>query len=135
MRLDNIRILTENFPTAFEFYKEILGLNLMWGNETSNYASFAFPKGGTIGLFKKNLMSIAVGTNELPHDIEIQDKLCLIVEVEDIESKYEILKNQGIDFVNPPEKRPDWGLITAHLRDPDGNLIEMFTPIVEDDNE
>jgi hypothetical protein len=40
-----------------------------------------------------------------------------------------VLKARGAQFVADLTDRPDWGIRTAHLRDPDGNLIELNSPL------
>ena len=34
-----------------------------------------------------------------------------------------------MEFVNEPKDYPAWTIQAAHLRDPDGNLIELFTSL------
>ena len=36
---------------------------------------------------------------------------------------------KGINFINEPTDMPDWGMRVVHLRDPEENLIEFFTPL------
>lgn len=47
-------------------------------------------------------------------------------EVDDVDVAYQQLRDKGITFVTEPLDRPDWGIRTAHFRDPDGNLIEIY---------
>jgi len=35
-------------------------------------------------------------------------------------------------MVNKPKNMNDWGIRLAHFRDPDGNLIEINQPIVQE---
>lgn len=56
--------------------------------------------------------------------------LVLDFEVEDVDALYARLKNTIGEWVQPPTTQP-WGNRSMLLRDPDGNLINMFaTPIV-----
>lgn len=47
--------------------------------------------------------------------------------VADVDAGYRFCLRQGGRAVAPPADRPEWapGLSTAHLRDPDGNLLEL----------
>ena len=38
---------------------------------------------------------------------------------------------KGVEFAVGPTDRPDWYLRTAHFRDPEGNLIELYHGIHE----
>jgi hypothetical protein len=55
----------------------------------------------------------------------------LVFEASDLDSKVQSLKARGVEFVADLEDRPDWGIRTAHLRDPEGNLIELNSPLPE----
>jgi catechol 2,3-dioxygenase-like lactoylglutathione lyase family enzyme len=43
-----------------------------------------------------------------------------------VDEVYELVKEQNGIVVTQPQDRPDWGIRTAHFRDPDGNLIEIY---------
>lgn len=40
MELTHIRLLVDNYKDCFHFYKDILGFEVTWGDENSNYADF-----------------------------------------------------------------------------------------------
>ena len=40
-----------------------------------------------------------------------------------------LLKEKGVIFVNEPTDMVDWGSRTVLLRDPEDNLIELFSPL------
>jgi catechol 2,3-dioxygenase-like lactoylglutathione lyase family enzyme len=42
----------------------------------------------------------------------------------DIDAVYRRLRERGVSFEHPPEKR-DWGGTLAFLRDPDGNVLTL----------
>lgn len=45
----------------------------------------------------------------------------------------EEMKKKGVEFVTEPHDQDAWYLRVAHLRDPDGNLVELFNNLrVED---
>jgi len=48
--------------------------------------------------------------------------------VEDIDKEYERLRNVISEFVQEPTTQP-WGNRSLLFRDPDGNLINFFTPV------
>jgi lactoylglutathione lyase len=122
LRLTHVRLLIRDFPACFRFYRDVLGFEVLWGEEGGPYADF---KAGdaTVALFDRRLMAEAVGTAGKPVEVDAQDRVLLICAVEDVDAAYDQLKARGIKFVTEPQDRPDWGIRTAHFRDPDGNQI------------
>ena len=80
-----------------------------------------------LAIFDRQRMAEALETTHKPKDVDCQDRVALIFEVKDVDATYNHLKKQGLKFVTKPTDRPAWGLRTSHLRDPDGNLIELYT--------
>ena len=124
MNLTHVRLLVTDMPACFRFYRDVLGLTPKEGNESKTYTAFeAGP--ATIALFERELMAESVGTLDRPSDVECQDRAALIIATTDVDAVHETLAARGASFVNPPHDRADWGIRCVHLRDPDGNLIEI----------
>jgi lactoylglutathione lyase len=70
-------------------------------------------------------MSASMGTLSLPAEAQVQDKVALVFSVDDVDSTTEQLRSRGAQIVVEPTGHPEWGIRTVHLRDPDGNLIEV----------
>jgi len=51
--------------------------------------------------------------------------------VDDVDAEYDKLKQLVSDFVNKPTTMP-WGNRSLLFRDPDGNLVNFFTPVTPD---
>jgi predicted enzyme related to lactoylglutathione lyase len=49
--------------------------------------------------------------------------------VDEVDAAYDALTAMGIKFLAPPSDRPEWLARIVHLRDPAGNLIELWAPI------
>ncbi|MGH9410709.1 MAG: VOC family protein [Vicinamibacterales bacterium] len=129
LKFDNIRLLVTNFDETFVFYRDVLGLTPTWGKPGENYASFAFLGGTQLALFKRQLMAEAVGAASKPATRAEQDTAALILTVDDVDAEYARLTAKGARFIAPPQNQDAWGIRAAHLRDPDGNLIEIFSPL------
>jgi catechol 2,3-dioxygenase-like lactoylglutathione lyase family enzyme len=129
MQLNYVRLLVNDFTACFRFYRDVLGMTVTWGEEGSGYADFAVDDSFSLALFDRSDMAQALGTAHLPANAEAQDRVALIFGVEDVEAATQALTRQGVSFVTPPTDHPDWGIRTAHFRDPDGNLIEIFNPL------
>ncbi|XEC93503.1 VOC family protein [Paenibacillus tarimensis] len=126
MELDNIRLLVNRFDDCFRFYQERLGFTVLWGELGGGYASFGTANGKSIAIFSRAEMAQVVGTSHVPSEIEAQDKFVLILKVHDLEKVVATLKAEGVTIITEIQNRPSWGIRTAHLRDPDGNLLELI---------
>lgn len=122
MSVTNIRLLTHDFRTMFQFYKEQLGLECMYGHEDSNYADF---KLGDIylSLFDKALMMEALNYEDAMTDKHIQQ--IIVVEVTDLNKTYTSLLNK-VNVITEPTPREAWGIKCFHILDPDNNIIEFY---------
>jgi catechol 2,3-dioxygenase-like lactoylglutathione lyase family enzyme len=125
------RLLVSNFKECFLFYRDVMGFKPVFGNEDDVYADF--DTGSTqIVLFDQYFMSKAIGNEHLPASTSAQDKCCLVFAVENVDQTCLLLREQGVQFLTLPEDRQEWGIRTAHFRDPDGNLIEINQPLIRE---
>lgn len=127
MKIDHVRLLVVNFAECFRFYRDVIGLTVKWGNEADSYASFSVPgeEIPNIALFDRQSMADALEIGNIPSEVASQDRSMLIVGVDDVDGTVARLKSMGVQFVLGPQDFPDWGMRSAYLRDPDGNLIEL----------
>lgn len=123
MELTHIRLLVDNYKECFLFYRNVLGFNVSWGDEASNYADFEFD-GVKLALFERKQMADAIGA-EYHLLRKRSDKAALIFKVADVEEKYRELQKK-VDFITEPTVQENWGIKVAHFRDPAGNLIEIY---------
>ncbi len=128
LRLTYDRLLVSDFPASFRFYRDVLGFTATFGDENDVYADFE-AGGVTLALFRRDLMALAVGTADKSEPADSQDKIALIFSVEDVDAAYAELQAKGVSFVTTPQDRTQWGIRTAHFRDPDGNLLEIYSPL------
>ena len=128
LRYETTRILVERFRECFRFYRDVLGLEPRYGTEDDTYADFATGAVG-ISLFDQHEMASVVGTEKLPVRPSSRDHVCLVFGVDSVDSVCAMLRSRGIRLVTEPTDHPDWGIRTAHFRDPDGNVIEINQPL------
>jgi catechol 2,3-dioxygenase-like lactoylglutathione lyase family enzyme len=120
------RLLVSDFKTSFRFYRDVLGFTPTFGDENDVYADFDTGGGTGIALFQRELMSQALGTSGLPVPAwGDQDAFVLVFSVEDVDATCARLQAEGVSLVTEPQDRPEWGIRTAHVRDPEGVLIEI----------
>ena len=103
-----------------------MGFKVTWGKEGEGYASFDAGK-VTLALFKRDIMGRDVGTTNLPSEAKCQDKVALIFQAKNLKAEAAKLKKHGVKLITEETERPDYGISVIHLRDPDGNLIEIFS--------
>ncbi|MCD0466058.1 VOC family protein [Flavobacterium sp. ENC] len=129
MKFSNIRLLVNNFDNCFTFYNDILGLECNWGKPGENYASFTVGGTSVLALFKQELMSSAI-TNGKPGENEIlQDKIAIIIQVDNVDETYITLQNKGVIFLTEPKDMNAWGIRVTHFRDPENNLFELYSDL------
>ncbi|MCW4020815.1 MAG: VOC family protein, partial [Candidatus Bathyarchaeota archaeon] len=91
--------------------------------------SFSVGEETALALFQRQVMAEVIGTTDLPVEAVSQDRMVLIFGVDNLDATVGKLRERGARFVTEPKDNPDWGIRTAHLRDPDGNLIEINSPM------
>jgi catechol 2,3-dioxygenase-like lactoylglutathione lyase family enzyme len=122
------RLLVTDFRACFLFYRDILGFQVGFGTENDTYADFTLGA-VNLSLFDKREMSHALGTAHLPVHASAQDQVCLVFAVENVDATCRQLKARGVSLAVEPTDHLDWGIRTAHFRDPEGNLIEINHPL------
>jgi catechol 2,3-dioxygenase-like lactoylglutathione lyase family enzyme len=127
----HVRVLVDDFTGCVRFYRDVLGLELVFGDEEGGYADFRAGD-GSFALFLRAEMEAAVGDPpELTEGID-RDRVVVVLGVENLEETVETLTLKGANFTTQIVDHPEWGIRTAHLRDPDGNLVELNTPLPGD---
>jgi catechol 2,3-dioxygenase-like lactoylglutathione lyase family enzyme len=123
------RLLVSDFKACFLFYRDVLGLDVVRGNENDGDADFKIGN-LTLGLFERREMADIIGNTELPLTAECQDGVALVFEVQDLDDACQELRHSGVEFATDPMHKPDWGIKTAYFRDPDGNLLGIYEFVV-----
>jgi len=126
MRMSHTRLLVSDYRGCFGFYRDVMGFSVKWGDEDGTYADFDV-HGHQLALFLREPMAEAIGAEPPVPKAEQQDTVCLVFAVENVDAEYRTLVEKGITPINEPHDRKDWGIRCFHLRDPDGNLIEINT--------
>ena len=130
MKFSNVRLLVKDYKKCFKFYTEKLGLEPAWGDENGPYASFKVAEGiEGFALFVSDYMAPVVDNADKSQPANCREKMMAVFEVENVDETYKALLAKDVTFINQPTDMPDWGMRTVHLRDPEENLIEIFTPL------
>lgn len=122
MNLVSLRVITDDIKRLVRFYERVTGLLLTW--YTHDFAEL------TTGS-----CTLAIGSTRTlqffaPGAVRPADNHTAIIEfrVDDVDQEYQKLKDMNIDLVQEPTTMP-WGNRSLLLRDPDGNLVNFFTPV------
>jgi predicted enzyme related to lactoylglutathione lyase len=122
MNLASIRIITPEINRLVKFYEEVTSLSAHWYTEDfaeiiSANCTLAIGSTRTLSLFNKELKQVGSGNN-------------LIIEylVSDVDQQYEKIKHL-LNRVNQEPTTMPWGNRSLLFCDPDGNMINFFTPV------
>ncbi|MEU1384682.1 MULTISPECIES: VOC family protein [unclassified Nonomuraea] len=120
------RLLVRDFPASVAFYRAALGLEPVKVLTEAAYANWDIDGQAGLVLFGREHVAGVIGTSGLP-PAGAQDTVMLVMRVDDVDGEADRLVRLGATVAAPPQDRPAWGpgLRTAHLRDPEGNLIEL----------
>jgi len=133
MELTHVRLLVRDFDACFRFYRDVMAFPVLWGGEGSGYANFEVSAGARLALFGRREMAETVGTAALPAEVACQDRAMLIFEAQDLGGTVAELRARGAEIVVDAADYPGWGIRAAYLRDPDGTLIELNSPLPRSD--
>ena len=123
MNFVSIRMITDDVKRLVEFYEDVTGLSAAWSNDVfaelvTPSCTLAIGSTSTVALFGAGSARAA-------------DNHTAIIEflVDDVDAELERLdKIISGGVVQKPTTMP-WGNRSLLFRDPDGNLINFFTPV------
>lgn len=122
------RLLVDDFPATVAFYegvlRDLLGVEPVKVLPDHRYAHWDISGQSALVLYgRENIAQVTGSTAPGP----AADTTMLVMKVDDVDDAAGCLVRHGAVPVAPPQDRPEWapGLRTAHLRDPEGRLIEL----------
>jgi predicted enzyme related to lactoylglutathione lyase len=124
MNLSSIRIITADIKRLVQFYEIATGMPFTW--YTDDFAEMR-TSSGALAIGSTRTLVFFGGDNVA----SAASNRSVIIEflVDDMDNKYQRLANiTGIDIVQEPTTMP-WGNRSILFRDPDGNLVNFFTPM------
>jgi catechol 2,3-dioxygenase-like lactoylglutathione lyase family enzyme len=127
MKFVNIRLLVSDITTAIRFWRDVMGLHMAYGDEAMGYAYFETDSAG-IELLTRQEFTAALG-EAISTPTPGERPAVLVFRVDDVDTAYTDLVKRGATGVAGPQDRPAWRVRSAYLSDPDGYLIEIYSPL------
>ncbi len=131
MKLINIRLLVSDFPAALKFWRDTIMLPMTFGDETMGYAYFDTGNAG-LELLSRDGFATSLG-EATPTPMPVGHQAVIVFRVDDVDATYADLVKRGAKAVADPVDRPVWQARTAHLSDPDGYLVEIYSQLQASD--
>ncbi|MGW4393384.1 VOC family protein [Streptomyces sp. NPDC004685] len=118
----SIRIITSDVARLVEFYERATGMQAI--RVTEDFAELK-TAGATLAIAGTRTVPLFAPGSARP-----ADNHSVITEflVDDVDRVHQNLTDFVTDFVNEPTTMP-WGNRSLLFRDPDGNLVNFFTPV------
>ena len=123
MNLVSMRVITNDVERLVSFYETLSGNTAT--RYTPDFAELITPR-GTLAIGSTRTLSAFGAENELQPDTN--RSVILEFLVEDVDAEFLRLKDQVPALLQEPTTMP-WGNRSLLFRDPDGNLINFFTPV------
>jgi catechol 2,3-dioxygenase-like lactoylglutathione lyase family enzyme len=125
VQLASVRVITEDLPRLVRFYEAVTGATARWLTDdfvemVTPSATFALSHPRRVAFIGENTPRAAANASAI---IEFL--------VDDVDALFTTLQSEfGGDLVvvQPPTMMP-WGNQSVLLRDPDGSLINLYTPV------
>ena len=120
--LQSTWLITADVRRLVEFYEPLLNRKANWSGE--DYSEFP-TRAGVLAIF-----SAAAQEKYIPSSAEPATNRSVILEfkVADVGAEYRRLQPLVWTWVKPPTTQP-WGTRSIYFRDPDGNLVDLYSPV------
>lgn len=125
MDLVSIRMITDDLERVVQFYERVTGVAAV--RYTPEFAELIMPS-FTLAIGQTQTTQLFGEDSARPAD---NHSVIIEFKVDDVDSEYERLKPIVSEWVQQPTTMP-WGNRSVLFRDPDGNLVNYFTPVTED---
>lgn len=125
MNLVSVRLITDDIQRLVGFYERATGTPAVWS--TPEFAEIS-TSAGTLAIGSTRTVALFA-----PGCAHAADNRTAIVEflVEDVDRRYDELSSWLDDVVTEPTTMP-WGNRSLLFRDPDGNLVNFFSPVTDE---
>ncbi len=125
MKFVSTRLITADVRRLVAFYENVTESAAVWANELfaeipTSAGTLAIGSDKTVPLFAVGAAEPAANRSAIVEFV-----------VDDVDADYERLRSGLADVVTEPTTMP-WGNRALLFRDPDGNLVNLFTPVTDE---
>jgi lactoylglutathione lyase len=125
MNFINVRLLVGDMAAAITFWRDVMRLHMTFGDEAMGYAYFETDSAGVELMTREAFAAALEETASAPAAGE--RPAVLVFRVEDVDRAFADFVERGAAAVAGPRDRAAWGVRSAHLSDPSGYLVEIFS--------
>jgi predicted enzyme related to lactoylglutathione lyase len=124
MKLNDFRLLVNDFAASFHFWHEIVGLSTIFRDENNIYAEL---EAGNVRLelLDASYFAASVGSAQ-PAAVQEGYRGVIVFEVDDLGAAYADFIKRGAPSLAPPHDHPAGFARIALLTAPDGYVLELF---------
>lgn len=124
MNFVSTRVITADVPRLVAFYEAVTQVPAVWGSELfaeipTGAGTLAIGSDQTVRLFGARSAEPAANRSAIFEFL-----------VDDVDAEFDRLRDTVGEVVTAPTTMP-WGNRALLFRDPDGNLVNLFTPITD----
>jgi lactoylglutathione lyase len=125
MRFGYTILYVRDVTASVELYERAFGQRRRFVHESGDYAELE--TGATTLAFASHELAATnlPGAFERPEGATAFE-VCFVTE--EVAGAFELAVSEGAVPVSPPQTKP-WGQDVAYVRDPDGNLVELASPV------
>jgi catechol 2,3-dioxygenase-like lactoylglutathione lyase family enzyme len=113
-KISAVTLRVSNMKVSVQFYRDVLGLELLYGGEQAGFSSLRMKGEESVILNLEDGNSVT-GWGRL------------IFHVADVDALWRILKERGFNPESPRDA--SWGERYFHVSDPDGNELSFARPL------
>lgn len=114
-------LITDDVPALAAFYARVLDAEV---EGEAPFARVSVP-GAVLSFFStRGMESMVPGSTTAA----ASGKFTLEFRVADVDARHERLAAQGVEILKPPTSQP-WGRRSVWLRDPDGNIVNLYQDV------
>jgi predicted enzyme related to lactoylglutathione lyase len=126
VNLVSIRLITDDVRRLVDFYEQAIGVTALWS--TPDFAEIA-TSAGTLAIGHTRTVALFGAGSARPADNHTAIIEFLVADVDAEHARLqETVGDLVSDLVAEPTTLP-WGNRSLLFRDPDGNLVNFFTPV------
>lgn len=127
MKFINIRLLISDMTAAISFWRDVMGLSMKYGDEAMGYAYFETDSAGVELMTRKGFTDALGEVASTP--TQESHPAVLVFCVDNVDAAYADFVKRGATAVSEPQDRSAWGVRSAHLSDPDGYIVEIYSQL------